>query len=78
MSKIKTLNNRKWTGVTEVAQTASEAIQDARAAIQTTYDAAQGNGGAARNAAKLAEVEAAAGIRANHQSGQTEVPGAGA
>ena len=62
-----TLANRKWTGVTTVQQAAGEALQNDRTAVQTTYDAAQGNNGAARNSATLASIEAAAAARQNTQ-----------
>lgn len=62
-----TLANRKWTGVTTVQQAASEALQNDRTAVQTTYDAAQGNKGATRNSATLASIEAAAAARQNTQ-----------
>ena len=60
-------NARAWTGVTQVQQAASEALQNDRAAVQATYDAAQGNNGAQRDSATLATIEAAAAARQNTQ-----------
>ena len=62
--------NRKWTSVTEVKQTASEAVQDSRKAEQVEYNTAQGPN---RNPAKLAEIEARVGARA----GRKETPASG-
>jgi len=67
-------NARKWTSATQVAQAASEASQDARTLVQAAYDAAQGNGATARDAADLAAIEAAAGKRMNEQQGGLTVP----
>ena len=74
MSKIKTLNDRKWTSATEEFQEHSEAVQDARKPVQVAYDAAQGNGAAARNGALLAAIEAEAAQRQNRQQGVHIVP----
>ena len=62
-------NKRAWTGVTQVQQAASEAVQTARGAVQEEYDEAQGNGTATRNSALLAAIESEAAQRQNRQSG---------
>ena len=56
-TKIYALNERDWTSVTQAHQSVSEALQTARAAQQVAYDNAQGNYGAARDSAKLANIE---------------------
>ena len=68
-TKIYALNERDWTSVTQAHQSVSEAVQTVRAAQQVAYDNAQGNYGAARNSAQLANIEHVVGVRANGQFG---------
>lgn len=63
-TKIYALNERDWTGVTQTHQSVSEALQTVRAAQQVAYDKAQGNYGAARDSAQLANIEHEVGVRA--------------
>lgn len=74
MSEIETNNGRAWTGVTEIYQAHSETVQNARGTVQAAYDAAQGNGGTARDSAKLATIESEAAQRQNYQSGVHVTP----